>query len=110
MSNRNIWIHYARPRPHWYRLNDAEKAKKAAVWAEAEELSKAQGAVCVGRYHIRGQHDFQSVQVWQFTSPEAAFDHWDRLTSVGYNEWNAFTNNIGMELNLPIGQNVESAV
>ncbi len=27
-----IWIHYARPRPHWYGLDEAAKAQKRADW------------------------------------------------------------------------------
>lgn len=94
----SIWIHYARPRPHWYRLNAAEKSALDARWAEVEAASVAAGGDRVGRYHIRGQHDFQTVDIWRFPSPEAAFDHWARLTAAGYNELFAFSNNVGLPL------------
>lgn len=94
----SIWIHYARPRPHWYRLAAAEKSALEARWAEVEAASAADGASRVGRYHIRGQHDFQTVDIWRFASAEAAFDHWARLTAAGYNELFAFSNNVGLSL------------
>jgi hypothetical protein len=94
----SIWIHYSRPRQHWYRLTAAEQAEKKAAWAAVAKASKEAGASCVGGYHIRGQHDFQTVDIWQFPSPEAAFDHWSRLTAEGYNELYAFSNNVGIAL------------
>lgn len=98
MTNNTIWIHYTRPRPHWYRLPQEEKSEKQALWDGITKNAVAEGAVSLGDYHIRGQHDFQTVSVWRFPSPEAAFEHWSRLTAAGYNEWHAFTNNIGLAL------------
>lgn len=98
----SIWIHYARPRPHWYRLDEVAKATKLKTWAAVAEASKQAGATCLGRYHIRGQHDFETVEIWRFASPEAAFDHWARLTAVAYNEWIAFSNNVGLSLDAPL--------
>jgi hypothetical protein len=97
----SIWIHYARPRPHWYRLAAAEQAAKTTTWAAVAAASKAAGAHFVGRYHVRGQHDFETVEIWRFSGPEAAFDHWARLTAAAYNEWNAFSNNVGLALEAP---------
>ena len=48
-------------------------------------------------HHVRGQHDFETVEIWSFPSVEAAFDHWVRLTGHAYNEWFAFANNIGID-------------
>lgn len=90
-----IWIHYARPRPHWYALPEAERAEKRAGWEAVAAESLARGGRRVGTYHVRGQHDFETVEIWTFTSPEAALDHWSRLTTGAYNEWFAFANNIG---------------
>jgi hypothetical protein len=98
MSNANIWIHYARPRPHWYKLAAEEKQSWSAQWRAIAAQSVDAGAEFVGRYHIRGQHDFESVEIWRFPSPESAFDHWARLTTAHYNEWHAFSNNIGMAM------------
>lgn len=98
MTNDTIWIHYARPRSHWYRLPETEKAEKQAGWDGIARQAVAEGALALGDYHIRGQHDFQTVSIWRFPSPEAAFEHWSRLTAAGYNEWYAFTNNIGLAL------------
>src|SRR5439155_23258715 len=97
----SIWIHYSRPRPHWYRLSEQEQAEKQAAWNAVADVSQARGAVSLGHYHIRGQHDFQTVELWRFPTPEAAFDHWARLTAAAYNEWFAFSNNIGLAQGAP---------
>ncbi len=94
----SIWIHYSRPRPNWYRLPPDQQAEKKAAWALLAKASIDSGAAHVGSYHIRGQHDFQAVDIWRFASPEAAFDHWARLTASGYNELFAFSNNVGIAL------------
>lgn len=94
----SIWIHYARPRPHWYRLTAQEQQEKRARWAALARQASADGATFVGQYHVRGQHDFEIVEIWQFASPEAAFAYWASLTAAAYNEWFAFSNNVGMAL------------
>lgn len=94
----SIWIHYSRPRPHWYRLSVEEQQSLSDRWAEIDRASAVEGAQHVGGYHIRGQHDFQTVDIWKFETPEAAFDHWSRLTKAAYNEWFAFSNNVGLSL------------
>lgn len=96
MAGESIWIHYARPRPHWYELAEEKQRNLTAQWKEVRDASVAAGAVALGCYHIRGQHDFETVDLWRFPSPEAAFDHWARLTSAHYNEWFAFANNVGL--------------
>jgi hypothetical protein len=93
-----VWIHYARPRPHWYALSDAEKADRQAAWKDAASASTLHGAQHIGKYHVRGQQDYETVDIWHFTHAEAAADHWSRLTGAGYNEWFAFSNNIGLAM------------
>jgi hypothetical protein len=90
-----IWIHYARPRPHWYELDEARQTTLQRSWDDVRDLATAEGAVRVGGYHIRGNHDFETVEIWRFATPEAAFEHWVKLTLQGYNEWFAYENNIG---------------
>lgn len=92
----SIWIHYARPRPHWYGLGEAEQAARKADWQAVAAASRRAGAEFLGSYHIRGQHDFETVEIWRFPDAEATFDHWSRLTAAAYNEWFAFANNIGL--------------
>ena len=94
--NTCIWIHYARPRPHWYGLDVVAKTGKQAAWDAVAARSKEGGGVFLGRYHVRGQHDFETVEIWRFTDAEAAFRHWAELTAAGYGELNAFANNIGL--------------
>jgi len=93
-----IWIHYSRPRPHWYLLDEAVQREKLATWDAVRERATGEGAEPTGRYHVRGQHDFQEVEIWRFPSVEAAFEHWSRLTAAGYNELFAFSNNVGLAL------------
>ncbi len=93
-----IWIHYSRPRPHWYLLSEDDRTAKLASWNAVRSASQAAGAASVGRYHVRGQHDFQEVEIWRFPAAEAAFDHWSRLTGAAYNEFFAFSNNVGLSL------------
>jgi hypothetical protein len=91
-----IWIHYARPRPHWYGLDAATQTAHEKTWATAADASLAAGGSRLGRYHIRGQQDFETVEIWRFPSAEAAFEHWSALTAAAYGELNAFANNIGL--------------
>jgi hypothetical protein len=49
-----VWIHYARPRPHWYALSETNKAARQATWTEIANASKLHGAEHIGRYHVRG--------------------------------------------------------
>ena len=66
--------------------------------ATAAEASLAAGGSRLGRYHIRGQQDFETVEIWRFPSAEAAFEHWSALTAAAYGEFNAFANNIGLAI------------
>ncbi len=91
-----IWIHYARPRPHWYDLDKAAQGKNKAAWTAVAARSTENGGAFLGRYHVRGQHDFETVEIWRFPDAEAAFQHWAELTAAGYGECNAFANNIGL--------------
>ncbi len=96
-----IWIHYARPRPHWYSLDEDAKREKLAAWKAVADASAKAGGVCYGRYHVRGQHDFETVETWRFPDAEAAFRHWAALSGAGYAECNAFANNIGLSVEAP---------
>src|SRR5580693_2107125 len=59
-----MWIHYARPRPHWYGLDAATQTAHEKTWAAAADTSLAAGGSRLGRYHIRGQQDFETVEIW----------------------------------------------
>lgn len=92
------WIHYARPRPHWYLLSNDARSALEAGWGDVAERSKAAGGACTGTYHIRGQHDFETVSVWTFPGSQAAYDHWQALVAARYPEFFAFSNGIGLEV------------
>lgn len=94
----SIWIYYSRPRPHWYLLDDAEKLALEDAWKAVRARAVASGGATQGRFHIRGQHDFEEVEIWTFPKTTDAFTHWSNLCSARYNEYFAFSNNIGLEL------------
>ena len=91
-----IWIHYARARPHWYELSAAERDAKLSDWKAVSEESQTASGIFNGRFHVRGQSDFATVETWTFVSADGAFDHWSRLTRAGYAEWFVSANNIGL--------------
>jgi hypothetical protein len=91
-----IWIHYTRARPHWYELEAEERDAKLRAWAAIRAESEARGGRFHGRYHVRGQSDYSTVETWTFQSVEDAFDHWSRITGAGYAEWFVSANNIGL--------------
>jgi hypothetical protein len=90
-----VWIHYARPRTPWYGLTDEERAERGTAWTRVRQESLDGGARHLGDFHVRGQGDYSTAEVWTFGSPDDAYDHWSRLTAAGYAEWFAFANNVG---------------
>jgi len=88
------WIHYGRPRPHWYLLSAGEQAALRDRWAAVP----VQGGARNGRFHIRGQHDFEFVEFWRFPSSAAAYGYWQALCAARYAEFFAFSNHIGLEM------------
>ena len=95
------WIHYARPRSSWYSLGAAEREKYLGAFGSVREGSTARGGRCEGTFHVRGHGDFETVEIWFFPEPDAAFDHWNRLTTAGYARWFAFANNLGTRMEPP---------
>ncbi|WP_319520542.1 hypothetical protein [uncultured Martelella sp.] len=93
-----IWLHYARPRPHWYLTEEAEKQELTRRWQDIRVEAGANGGIFQGRFHIRGQHDFETVDVWRFPGSQAAYDHWQALVEARYSEFFAFSNNIGLAM------------
>ena len=80
------------------RADVATQGAHEKTWGAAAEASLAAGGSRLGRYHIRGQQDFETVEIWRFPSAEAAFEHWSALTAAAYGEFNAFANNIGLAI------------
>lgn len=96
-SARHLWMHYARPRPHWYTLDETRQKDLNVTWHEIRSHAKQQGAVFLGRFHIRGQHDFETVDIWRFPSSQHTYDHWQALVNAGYSEYFAFSNSLGLD-------------
>lgn len=92
------WIHYARPRSSWYCLAEAERDRYLGAFGSVREDSSARGGRCEGTFHVRGNGDFETVEVWIFPDAEAAFEHWSRMTTAGYARWFAFANNLGTRM------------
>ncbi len=98
-----IWLHYARPRPHWYLTTDTDQQELMRRWQDIRAAAVASGAAFQGRFHIRGQHDFETVEVWCFPDSQAAYAHWQTLVDARYSEFFAFSNNIGLAMNGDVG-------
>ena len=80
------------------RARRRDPSRHEKTWVTAREASLAAGGLRIGRYHIRGQQDFETVEIWKFPSAEAAFEHWSALTAAAYGELNAFASNIGLAI------------
>jgi len=93
-----IWIHFALPRSAWFERSDEERGQLERRWDDVRAASMALGASNHGPYHVRGQSDYSTVEVWHFQNADAAFDHWVRLTEAGYSEWFQSSNSIGAAL------------
>lgn len=93
--NNILWLHFSRPRPHWYEASDSRRDELDSVWAGVRVASVGRGAVRLGSWSVRGQHDFSSVEVWQFPDIDAAASHWLRLVDAAYTDWFAADNVIG---------------
>jgi len=93
------WIHYARPRTRWYGLPPAQRGPLERAFADARSRSRDAGGRQLGTFHVRGQSDFSTVELWRFSSAQDAYEHWARMTNSGYAEWFAFANSLGQALN-----------
>lgn len=93
-----IWIHFALPRSAWFERSEKERERLERRWDDVRAASMALGASNQGPYHVRGQSDYSTVEVWHFQHADAAFDHWARLSAGGYCEWFQSSNSIGASL------------
>ena len=93
-----IWIHFALPRSAWYEQSNERREELERGWDEVGAGSRAQGASNDGPYHVRGQSDYSTVEVWHFEQVDAALDHWLRLTAAGYGQWFRSSNSLGAAL------------
>lgn len=90
-----IWIHFSRPRPPWYALSGEERGSLTGTWSKIGTTFEAAGAERLGRYRVRGQSDFSTVDAWRFTDPDQCFAYWSELTAAGYSEWFTSSNAFG---------------
>lgn len=90
-----VWIHHARPRTRWYDTDPATQNTHRMSWSEVDQRSMNAGGHRIGVFRARGQSDWATVELWTFSSPEQAFDHWTAKVDSGYAEWFAFSNSIG---------------
>jgi hypothetical protein len=88
-----IRAHHPQLQSYWYGLSEAEQAEKRRRCQVV--IAGDAGGVGVARCHVRGQHDFQQVEIWPFGTLQAALDLRSRLAIARHNEWFAFVNNVG---------------
>lgn len=93
-----VWIHYARARTRWYETEPSIRAANSTAWEMVDQRSFESGGELNGVFHVRGQSDWTTVEIWSFPTPETAFDHWARKVDAGYAQWFAFSNNLGTSI------------
>jgi len=91
-----IWIHQARPRPGWYELSATDKTELLESWEGLNSRATESGAEHLGKYSVRGQSDFSTVEVWKFDGPEEAFRFWSDRVEASYAAWFTFANQLGV--------------
>lgn len=92
-----IWIHYTRARTSWYTQPEEVRAELLSRWDNIRATSVADGGTPLGSFHIRGQSDYTTAEVWKFPTPEDALTHWVRLTKADYSQWFVSANNVGLQ-------------
>lgn len=92
-----LWLHHARPRPHWYDLADAEREHLLEQWRTLDAASVTAGGEPLGDYRVRGQSDWSTVSAWRFPDVDAAYAHWQGRVRAGYSTWFAFANSLGTQ-------------
>jgi hypothetical protein len=90
-----VWIHFALPRTAWYALDEADRNSLEQRWASVGDRFRESGASGGAKYHVRGQGDFSTVEVWHFPDVDAAFRYWSELTASSYLEWFSASNSFG---------------
>jgi hypothetical protein len=90
------WVHQSRPRPHWYALDQGARASLRAAWLVCLCASVKEGAVCLGRYSVRGQSDFERMELWRFEDVSGIERHWNRLKEAHYCDYMDTSNTLGM--------------
>lgn len=92
-----IWVHQFRPRSAWYTLNDGRQEELRRLWDRARASAVAAGARFLGRATIRGQSDFERLEIWSFPTSVALEAYWEELTEQHYLDWNETSNLVGVE-------------
>ena len=92
-----VWLHFFRPRPGWYGLEDAEQQRLLDVWrAIGHDVERREQAERLGEYAVRGQSIHERVQVWRFSSAAALEAYWSQLLGAGYADWRESENVVGV--------------
>jgi hypothetical protein len=96
MSN-CLWIHHSLPRSIWYELDIGTRESILKLWEEEDSRAIVSGAMRMGKYSVRGQSDFSSVEVWKFSDIENVVKFWNQRVRNEYSKWFAFSNEVGVE-------------
>lgn len=90
-----VWIHFALPRTSWYALDTTSRDALNADWESVRTRSRESGASGGQKYHVRGQGDYSTVEVWHFPDVNMVYEHWRALTAKSYLEWFTASNSFG---------------
>lgn len=72
-------------------------------WDELDAFALGDGGEFFGRYSIRGQSDFSTLEIWKFASASRAHEFWERRVEGSYSRFFAFSNQLGLSLPGPGG-------
>jgi hypothetical protein len=92
-----VWVHTFRPRSAWYLLGGDERRRLLDEWAGSAERASSSGARRVGRFSVRGQSDYERLEVWLFPTSDALEAYWADLTDHKYADWFETSNLVGVE-------------
>jgi hypothetical protein len=91
-----VWVHQFRPRSAWYSLDDGQQEELRRAWDRTRASALAAGNQFLARATIRGQSDYERLEVWLFSNSAALEAFWEELVSQRYLDWNDTSNLVGV--------------
>lgn len=91
------WVHQFRPRSAWYTLDEQQRLELRRSWDRARAAALASGARVLSRSTIRGQSDYERLEIWLFPTSLELEAYWDQLTALRYLDWYDTSNLVGVE-------------
>ncbi len=90
------WVHQSRPRPSWYDLDPKNRQESIERWEACSAATLAAGGTLVGTFSVRGQSDFERMELWTFAAVDLLEAHWTRLREAAYLDFFDTENLLGM--------------